>query len=517
MRKVVALLTIFASLLYAVSSDAAFKTGPRRLLQKGKVVASALLPGAVGQVNMISVAPQNYENSTYWTYQNVQDTSFATKTIAPDGTNTGEKFIASVTNSNHTVLSPESGSFEIRKVGLALNYKLTCFAKSAGYTRLDVSALNLAGSSGAYATYDLTAGKVLAGGTGGANVFGSGFAAIGTEVVNAGNGWWRLGLTFTSDTATSISVHFNLDNGSGQAARSVSFAGDTTSGVYLWTCNLLPAAAWNHITKVFEDNFTTLSTIDTTNSKAPGFKWYLGGPWPNSTNYTNVSQVWRTATQQTSGNFAIGADGLAITGGAVSANSFGLDLMSTAYTSGSSYVGTARSAGGLQCASVKFDPSLMLATQTAWPAIWNVPQEFLTGSTSHFFENDIFEALPTGTGTYNSDFSANDWTIVSLSISANEYGPATTYANNDNVAHKYCDLWITAAENGGVGYHQHFIDSTYFGLRDLTYSSGAGANPAATPSNPSGIYFEGDSQTYSIILTSWPTLTTYYQYMRVWQ
>src|SRR6266550_3028759 len=40
------------------------------------------------------------------------------------------------------------------------------------------------------------------------------------------------------------------------------------------------AAALGYTCEVFWDNFTSLSTIDTTSSHVNGFKWYPGGAWP---------------------------------------------------------------------------------------------------------------------------------------------------------------------------------------------------------------------------------------------
>lgn len=474
-----------------------------------------VLPGAVGQVNMIT-SPGNFADTSAWQYTNIADTTFSTKIQAPDGTNTASKWIANTTNNVHSVSSKNPPG--IVKITRAMNYKLVCFAKAGEYSRVTLDIQNLGGTSGVVATFDLIGGQVLAGGVGGAIAFGSGYTGIGTDVVNVGNGWWRIGMTFTSDTASAFMQSHNIDAAQGQAARSFSFAGNGSKGIWMWKCNLLPQAAWNHTTLAFDTEFTSpnASTIDFNNTKAAGYQWYLGGPWPNSTNYTSVTQAWRVAPQQVGSNFTYSGGGLAMLGDSAGTY-FGLSLMTSAYTSGSSHVGTTFTPGGLFCASLKFDGTLMRSGQLSWPAFWSMAQEFLAGTASEFVEADHFEAGPTGTGTWNNVYGTLDWTISALVISSNHYQPNLTNANSDNQYHQYCDLWITASENGGIGYKQRYFDNTYLGSGDLTYSSGAGSQPASAPSNPNGVYSIAESQHFPLILSSWPGLTDYWQYVRVWQ
>ncbi len=378
---------------------------------------------------------------------------------------------------------------------------------------------NLGGTAGAYATYDLTGGQVLAGGTGGANVFGAVYLGVGTDVVNVANGWWRIGLSFTSDAATAFQLIATVDNGQGQSARSVSFAGATNKGIWLWKCNMLPTAAWNHTALAFDTEFTnpTNATLDLQNTKAAGFQFYLGGPWPNSTNYTNVTQAWRIAAQQVAGNLSFGADGLSITG----LSTVGQDISTVAYTSGSSYVGTALTPAGLWCAGLKFDKANSISGQVTWPAFWSIAVEFLTGSASHFVEADHIEINPpaSGSGTVINTWGTLDWTIAALNISQSHYQPTisgATQGNEDNAAHRYCDLWIVSTENGGIGYKQRYFDNNYLGSIDLTYSSGSTSIPASSP-NTSGDYFVAESQHFPVLLSAWVGLPAIWQYVRIWQ
>lgn len=77
--------------------------------------------------------------------------------------------------------------------------------------------------------------------------------------------------------ATGLFSKVYLDNGTGLAAESTTFAGDGTSGIYGWRANMLPTRAWNLGTVAFFEGFDDplMANFDLANSLAPGFRWYI--------------------------------------------------------------------------------------------------------------------------------------------------------------------------------------------------------------------------------------------------
>lgn len=142
------------------------------------------------------------------------------------------------------------------------------------------------------AAYRISIGFDLAGmNVGYDNSVGANLTLLGTHISDLGGGW-RLyyfdhfvssgGLSHDTVSNNMYQPAIYLDNGSGTAARSISYVGDVTKGLEVLWFSMLPVAMWNMSTLAFQDDFTSLSTIDLTNSKAPGFKWYINNAFPNS-------------------------------------------------------------------------------------------------------------------------------------------------------------------------------------------------------------------------------------------
>jgi hypothetical protein len=140
----------------------------------------------------------------------------ADATTAPDGTSTADTLIEDSTTNSHyvpyaTTTWPTS------------TYTLSVFAKLAsGSRRLSLNQ-SFGGVVG-YAIFDLSAGTVAA--TSGAHT---------ASIVNAGNGWYRCIVTYTT---TSTTARFDFALNAGGAAGLESYAGDGTSGIHLWGAQL---------------------------------------------------------------------------------------------------------------------------------------------------------------------------------------------------------------------------------------------------------------------------------------
>jgi hypothetical protein len=127
-------------------------------------------------------------------------------TTSPDGTTNADKLIEAAVTGTHFCL-------QTLTLTSGTTYTASCFVKASERTR---GRLRMSGS-GAYwdLEFNLTSGTV----TGGTNPF----------IQNFGNGWYRIGATFTANQASNSFILFLLD-----ASGSVSYTGDGTSGLFVF-------------------------------------------------------------------------------------------------------------------------------------------------------------------------------------------------------------------------------------------------------------------------------------------
>jgi hypothetical protein len=154
---------------------------------------------------------QQINGVTDWSKTNT--TASNNTTTAPDGTNTGCKFIeTSDTNQQHRIS---------QAVTLATNttYTYSVYAMAAERDIIRVYVLNKAGSYiGTY--FNLTTG---AKGTSSAGATG--------YIVSVGEGWYRCSVSFTSGAGASAPAVYALVS---TADNTPSYNGDGSSGVYVW-------------------------------------------------------------------------------------------------------------------------------------------------------------------------------------------------------------------------------------------------------------------------------------------
>ena len=134
--------------------------------------------------------------------------------IAPDGTQTGDKLIEAANTGQHYILQSAT-------VSSATSYTATVYAKAGERQSI---ALRLIGSATyGQAFFNLLTGTVTqSAGTG--------------AITSVGNGWYRCSITGTSDS-TSTGVYINI----GQTATSTSissYTGDGYAGLFLWGAQL---------------------------------------------------------------------------------------------------------------------------------------------------------------------------------------------------------------------------------------------------------------------------------------
>lgn len=262
-----------------------------------------------------------------------------------------------------------------------------------------------------------------------------------------------------------------------------------------------PAQAFGFNTRTFFDDFNSLATIDTTNSKSAGFNWYVNNAWPNA------GSPWNTAASTQAGDLSVSNSVLTI---ATDRSGFGQGINTAVSTGGSNYAGTTFSGGAYFECRFKFNPATALGADTSWPAFWSSPVEYTAQNTSHFVELDFIEAIPSGTGTVNVNSATIDWNAGS-----NTSTRTSGLMDQDANWHTYGRLWIPASLNGGVGLQQTYIDGVL--VASVRYSATGGATPPFSPSNPNGVVSTADNHHYPIILGAGPSWSVQIDYVAVWQ
>ena len=160
------------------------------------------------RTNLVTYSEQ-FDNAA-WTKTNATIT--ANTIVAPDGTLTGDKFIANTVNTNHTVSQAISHT-------TGTSYTLTCFYKAA-----EVSFASLTFAAGFTGTqmnafYDLSTGVTT---------------SSTATITPVGNGWYRCSFTITATATASSNVQIRL----AASSTSATFAGNDFDGAYIWGAQL---------------------------------------------------------------------------------------------------------------------------------------------------------------------------------------------------------------------------------------------------------------------------------------
>lgn len=177
---------------------------------------------------------------------------------APDGTLTADKVVESTTAASYHFINQG-----ITKPATSNSYTYSLYAKDAGRAVVGLR-ISSAGNGAVYAI-DLSDGTIQLA----AGVYGTGFSNPIGIVANAGNGWYKISLTVTTDTDTTIYVQNYLYN---KIAGSSVYTGDGTSGVYIWgaqfelgyfATNYIPTVA-STVTRIQDDakiNYPLLTSV----------------------------------------------------------------------------------------------------------------------------------------------------------------------------------------------------------------------------------------------------------------
>jgi hypothetical protein len=182
----------------------------------GGLIRTALLEGQ--RVNLLTYSEQ-FDNAA-WSKSNAVVSANAI--AGPDNASTADLFREDTATGGHTIQQSYT------KAASALDFVASVFFKKATGSRN--LWLNLtSGSNGVTLGVDPSTGNIVSAAT----AYGTGWTVKGSRVVSLGDGWFRAWVAGTSDTATIVSFQPQLRSGS-----TFSYAGDDSSGVYLWGAQL---------------------------------------------------------------------------------------------------------------------------------------------------------------------------------------------------------------------------------------------------------------------------------------
>lgn len=308
----------------------------------GQDLDETALMNFVGYQNLVQRS-EEFENA-YWGKTNSTVTS--NSTTAPNGTLTADTFIENTVNTFHQVELPTplttiSGQ----------TYTFSVYAKQAAGTRF--IGLQPVGSGAAgnnqTAVFDLVNGVFLGNVSPPASSTGTFFTSANTSIQSVGNGWYRISCT-TTVTGTVYYCALLLLNAFSTAG--LSYAGDGTSGVFLWGAQLNAG--------------TTAQPYQVTTSAArsgDGFvtKWYTQDG--NGENLLLQSETFENAYwNKASAGTAVSSNSILAPNGTLTA-----ETLSETAVNGDHYVGLV---SGLTLTNVPYTLSCYYkANQRTWAAL----------------------------------------------------------------------------------------------------------------------------------------------------
>ena len=159
----------------------------------------------------------DFSNGATWTPTNLNTSgtpAWINVGVAPDGASTADKLIADSTSGSHLV-----GTLVTPVVD---TYTASAYVKAAGYGFCALQMLF--GGLNIFRAYNLTTGAITAS------------AGTGTDAtpVNAGNGWWRFAVTFTTLSTATDAFRVRVEN----AGTGANWSGNGTDGILVWGAQL---------------------------------------------------------------------------------------------------------------------------------------------------------------------------------------------------------------------------------------------------------------------------------------
>lgn len=188
----------------------------------------------------------------------------ANQLLSPDGTVNAAKFVENTTASAFHYINQT-----ITKAASALVYTFSVFLKASGNRQVSLR-LDSGESNGAVVICDPVAGSI-----GTAGVYGT-FTSASATIQTIGNGWYRVSLTATSSTATTMVSQLETLN----AGNNV-YTGDGVSGFYCFGAQLEQLAI--PTSYIATTGATAARATDTTSLAGTNFS-----SWYNPINWTAI-------------------------------------------------------------------------------------------------------------------------------------------------------------------------------------------------------------------------------------
>lgn len=188
-----------------------FASGAARITDKGLLVE--------GAATNLALQSQTFDNAS-WTKS--RTTITANAATAPDGTSTADKLVE-----DSTAAASHRTFQGFTKAASAITYTYSVFLKAGERTFAQVKIASAGETNSATVYVNLTTGALD-------TPAGAGFTGISAAVVALADGWYRVSLTATSDTDTSLTAFVFLASALG----TISYSGDNASGIYVWGAQL---------------------------------------------------------------------------------------------------------------------------------------------------------------------------------------------------------------------------------------------------------------------------------------
>ncbi len=242
------------------------------------------------------------------------------------------------------------------------------------------------------------------------------------------------------------------------------------------------AAAFGLNRLVFQDDFTSLATIDLNNTRAAGFKWYVNN------SFSLATQIPFRSYPPTLGS------SFSIVNGTVLQTSTGDGLMSLVDNGLGGVYGAAFAPPFYWEASVAFNPNDQAGNH---PAFWTMAQEMLLGVASNWVEFDVFESL----GSNQGFSTVHDWINQSQTSNTNNlpgWGNPPTLTSLNTFGLRV----IPTTSNAGTGLIDFYLNNVLLSSNSVTFTTTGPASPGMTGSNYNGILSECNTQHYPIMF-SW--------------
>ena len=201
----------------------------------------------VGSITNELLYSEDYSQSQW---SKIRSTISTDQTLAPDGTNTADKIIPTADNNTHRC---------DQVITLTNNavYTLSFYVKEGGYNCIRASIGQSSLTFGSLASFNLNTETVSITGT-----------VRDAQIQSIANNWYRCSITMDAGSTDRIVIGLGNNN-------SYSFAGDTTSGVFMWGAMVSEGALSDYIktegtteTKTVE-TFTDVPRLDWLNSNCP--------------------------------------------------------------------------------------------------------------------------------------------------------------------------------------------------------------------------------------------------------